>query len=309
MTEPKKRSNLIVVVLVLVVLAVFFGWLGYQPGTLLNEYARGLALTLFGVALVVFLSERLSRRRESHLLAYLEEQRRTQEEAQLVREEALLKNQLIREISSGEPGLAARAIQDLDARGWLTDGTLTNSQLAGANLQGARLGWINLSRAFLNRVNLQEADLSYSNLSAASLADARLSRANLDLANLTEGNFQGADMSLCSMNETDLTGANLSGADLSWANLNQAILDKADLTEANLSGANLEDARLHGASLSGAFLYGTRVSLESLSTARSLANATMPDGTRYEEWARAQAGEKTAEEQPELPADHSTEKE
>ncbi|MBP9502404.1 MAG: hypothetical protein KBF17_09605, partial [Candidatus Promineofilum sp.] len=55
--------------------------------------------------------------------------------------------------------------------------------------------------------------------------------------------------------------------------------------------ANLDDARLVGADLSGAFLYGTRVSLKSLSTAKSLANATMPDGTKYEDWIRNQSNE------------------
>ncbi len=58
-----------------------------------------------------------------------------------------------------------------------------------------------------------------------------------------------------------------------------------------MSGANLESSRLHGANLSGAFLFGARVSLKSLSTAKSLANATMPDGVKYEDWIRRQSGE------------------
>ncbi|HRA21029.1 MAG TPA: pentapeptide repeat-containing protein, partial [Anaerolineae bacterium] len=150
----------------------FLGWLGYQPGTLLNEYARGLSLTLFGVALVVWLTDSLGQRREAQLLAYLEEQRKAQEDAQLARESQLAKTQLIREVASGDPVLAERAIRELDGKGWLTDGTLSNTQLMRANLAGAKLGWVNLSGAFLNNINLQDADISYGNFSSAGMSDA-----------------------------------------------------------------------------------------------------------------------------------------
>jgi uncharacterized protein YjbI with pentapeptide repeats len=103
-----------------------------------------------------------------------------------------------------------------------------------------------------------------------------LERANLVEANLSYGNLERAV---------------LTGANLGWANLSRVNLEKANLAEANLSGANLDDARLHGANLSGAFLLGARVSLKALSTARTLANATMPDGVKYEDWVRRQSGE------------------
>lgn len=341
MSNKSKGLSIQAIAIILLLLAVFFGWLGYQPGTLLNEYARGLGLTLFGVALIVGLSDRLAIRRERQLLAYLEEQRRTQEDTQLAREQQLLKTQLVREVASGDAGLASRAIKELDAQGWLTDGTLANAHLAGANLRSAQLAWINLSGAFLSRIDLQDADLSYANFGATNLSDAVLSRANLERASLTEADLRGADLSLCSMNETDLTGAvlegavlsgatmveanlskiqgervalngvnleratmvesnlsfanleraTLTGANLGWANLNKVNLEKANLSEANLSGASLDDARLNGANMAGAFLFGTRVSLKALSTAKTLANATMPDGTKYEEWIRRQSGE------------------
>ena len=339
-TKPKGLS-IQAIVIVLLLLAVFFGWLGYQPGMLINEYARGLGLTLLGVALVVVLSDRLATRREQQLLSYLEDQRRAQEDTQMAREQQLLKTQLVREVASGDAGLASRAIKELDAQGWLTDGTLSNAHLAGANLRGAHLGWINLSGAFLSRIDLQDADLSYANFGSSNLSDALLSRANLERASLTEADLRGADLSLCNMNEADLTGAvlegatlsgaslveanltkvvaervalngvnleranlvesnlsygnleraTLTGANLGWANLSRANLEKANLAEANLSGANLDDARLHGANLTGAFLLGARVSLKALSTARSLVNATMPDGVKYEDWVRRQSGD------------------
>jgi uncharacterized protein YjbI with pentapeptide repeats len=341
MTSKRTGLTIQALVIVLLLLAAFFGWLGYQPGMLVNEYARGLGLTLLGVALVLFLSDSLSRRRDRELLTYLEEQRKVQEEAQLAREIQLLKAQLTREVASGQAGLASRAILELDSRGWLTDGTLSNSHMAGADLRGARLGWANFSGAFMSRVNLQDAELGYANFTGANLSEATLARANLDLAKLTEAELRGADLSLCSLNEADLSGAvleratlsgailveanltkirgerlalnganleradltesvlpyanleraNLSGANLSWANLSKAVLEKADLSESNLSGANLDDARLHGADLTGAFLYGARVSLKALSTAKALTNATMPDGTKYEDWVHSQSGQ------------------
>ena len=116
MSTKPKGLNITAIAIILLVLAVFFGWLGYQPGTLLNEYSRGLGLTLLGVALVVVLSDRLAARREGQLLAYLEEQRRAQEDTQMAREQQLLKTQLVREVASGDPGLAARAIKELDAQ-------------------------------------------------------------------------------------------------------------------------------------------------------------------------------------------------
>lgn len=341
MADNQKSSNYLIIAAILILLALFFGWLGYQPGTLLNEYARGMGLTLFGVALVVAITELLGRRRNQQLITYLETQAEVREADWLERETQALQTQLIREVSSGDPGLTARAIRELDGRGWLTDGTLANTHLASAQLQGANLGWINLNGAYLHQVNLQDADASYANFSAADLTDANLARANLDLANMIEANLQDADLSLCSMKETDMTGATvdramfsgatmieailskaqgehvalnganleranlaesnlayanmeraiLTGANLSWTNLSKANLEKANLSEANLSGANLDDVRLVGADLSGAFLFGTRVSLKSLSTAKSLVNATMPDGTKYEDWIRNQSGE------------------
>ena len=360
MVGNQKSSGYLIIVLVFLVLALFFGWLGYQPGTLLNEYARGVGLVLFGVALVVAITEVLGRRRNQQLIAYLENQTKVQEDAQLKHNMEALRTQLIREISSGDPGLTAKALRELDAQGWITDGTLANTDLSHAHLQGANLGWANFSGAHLHQIDLQGADVSYANFSAADLTGAKMARADLDLANMTESNVRDADMNLCSMNETDLTGATmdrailsgatmveailnkaqgenvalngvnleranliesnlpyvnmeraiLTGANLGWANLSKANLEKANLSEANLSGANLDEARLAGADFSGAFLFGTRLSLKQLSTVKSLANATMPDGTKYEDWVRSQGNENSPAEyfaSPESPPTSTSE--
>ena len=72
-----------------------------------------------------------------------------------------------------------------------------------------------------------------------------------------------------------LLGASLGGADLRGADLRGADLALADLRGADLTGANLRGAFLLGADLGEA-----RVTNEQLNDARSLAGATLPDGTR-----------------------------
>jgi len=74
----------------------------------------------------------------------------------------------------------------------------------------------------------------------------------------------------------DLSYLDLRGANLRGANLHEAILIRADLRE-----VNLREATLLGADLSGARLAGANVTLDQLSSARSLEGATLPDGTVY----------------------------
>jgi hypothetical protein len=75
----------------------------------------------------------------------------------------------------------------------------------------------------------------------------------------------------------DLSGADLSGVDLSGANLSAAKLSQTNLFSADLSGANLSGA------------LGT--SNEELERkARSLKDATMPDGQKYEDWLKSKGG-------------------
>jgi Pentapeptide repeats (8 copies) len=69
-----------------------------------------------------------------------------------------------------------------------------------------------------------------------------------------------------------LFAANLSGADLSNVDLSGADLSGADLTDVDLSNADLTAAK---------------VTQKELDQAKSLANATMPNGQKYEEWLKS----------------------
>ena len=146
------------------------------------------------------------------LLGMIVDRRRQQEARQEAQDE--LKKRLIREMRSKDNATALNAVEEMQAHGWLEDGSLQGAFLVGADLHGA----------FLAGADLSGADLSSANLKGASLAVANLQEAGLEYTNL---------------HRTNLGYANLCGADLGFANLHGA-----DLSFASLRGANLEHATL-----------------------------------------------------------------
>ena len=102
----------------------------------------------------------------------------------------------------------------------------------------------------------------------------------LDGANLEGANLGGARLISTDREEP----ISLKGAVLAGANLEGAVLEKADLGGADLRNANLRAAVLKGADLSHADLsHATGVTVDELEQqARSLAGATMPDGTIHD---------------------------
>jgi uncharacterized protein YjbI with pentapeptide repeats len=99
--------------------------------------------------------------------------------------------------------------------------------------------------------------------------------------------LNGADLSAVNWGQAylykaKLSGANLSSADLSGANLSSADLSYAYLYKANFSRAKLINATLNDAVLNGADFSGAIITEEQLKQAKSLAGATMPDGSIHE---------------------------
>lgn len=160
------------------------------------------------------------------------------------RAEKNLLQQLIREMGSKNNAFATKAAKELRAYGWLTDGSIQGVDLEAADLSKSDLGHANLSGAALIATNLNGAYLA-----SAILIGATIKGANLEDANLSD--------------------ADLSDADLRWS----------DLSNVDLKGAKLDLANLEGVALDGA-----KVTLEQLRSAKSLEQAIMPDGRRYEEW-------------------------
>jgi len=94
--------------------------------------------------------------------------------------QAALKQRLIREMRSKDNATALNAVEELDARGWLKDGSLQGVSLYGANLQGSRtLAFANLEKVKFWHADLRDTDMSYANLQMASLRGANLQGTNL----------------------------------------------------------------------------------------------------------------------------------
>jgi uncharacterized protein YjbI with pentapeptide repeats len=185
--------------------------------------------------------------------------------------------------------------------------------LRGTDLRGA-----DLSDAALMEADLRETDLSHANLSHANLTGADLSgdvnwnepgppRAYLgEDVNLSYADLLGADLSGADLEDAELIGADLREATLIEANLTSASLDDAKLSDAFPQEANLSYAHLVGANLTGADLRAlpgwenvegpnlanadltdAHVTEEQLAAAKSLKEATMPNGQKYEEWLKS----------------------
>jgi uncharacterized protein YjbI with pentapeptide repeats len=151
-------------------------------------------------------------------------------------------------------------------------GFLIDSGLAESSEASPRL----LRGIALPHAKLSGATLHFADLSDAILVKADLSNASLTLADLSDAGLRGADLSGADLNTADLSDAILNHADLS-----DAILDVANLSGAHLFNADLSDANLWRANLSGA----QGITNEQIDAqARSLEDATMPDGQKYEDW-------------------------
>jgi uncharacterized protein YjbI with pentapeptide repeats len=134
----------------------------------------------------------------------------------------------IRKLRSADHKTVLQAVEDLRARGWLSDGSL--------------------QRISLQHVHLEDADLCEANLEDTNLSKASLRRANLSMANLA-----GSDLSWADLRDADLSQADLQGADLVKANLEGV----RNLSDGQLASA----ARLRGAILPDGTVYDGRFNL------------------------------------------------
>jgi len=153
-----------------------------------------------------------------------------------------------------------------------------------SQLDGRRKGFL---LRFLYESGLISVSTRIITLGGAILGEATASETVLSRADLT-----GAELSRVFLSEAYLTRVHLIGADLHGSHLSKANLVSADLRGANLTGANLKGAQLSGADLRGAELNGAdlseanlriaKVTPEQLANVKSLAGATMPDGTKHD---------------------------
>jgi uncharacterized protein YjbI with pentapeptide repeats len=101
---------------------------------------------------------------------------------------------VVNKLRSSEHHIVLHAVDELRARGRLSDNTLSWVCLRYANMQGANLSAANLKNADFHKANLERADLSYANLNGARLTRARLQFVNLDKATLDGASLIGANL-------------------------------------------------------------------------------------------------------------------
>lgn len=144
--------------------------------------------------------------------------------------------ELINKLGSPENRCALEAVDQLRARGWLTDGSLKGIGLCRAELRDADLRKADLGGVDFHQANLQWTDLTFADLRCAKLTRANLQGANLRLANLTRADLFKADLH----GAYNLTPEQLSKVTRLWG----AILPEGNLYDGrfNLPG-DLEHAR------------------------------------------------------------------
>lgn len=138
-----------------------------------DDFLQNFGTEMFGAFLTFFLIEVLVHYRRA-------------DEAQ--------KAVLIPQMSSPDNAFAREAARQLQARGWLEDGSMKGAYLFGANLQGSSLVGANLQAVQLIGANLQGTNLRLANLQDALLVDANLREADLTHADLRRANLLRADL-------------------------------------------------------------------------------------------------------------------
>ncbi|MEW5870760.1 MAG: pentapeptide repeat-containing protein [Chloroflexota bacterium] len=114
---------------------------------------------------------------------------------------------LLSKLRSREPFIVKQAVEELRARGNLSDNTLAWVRLRYANLQGLDLSAANLHNADLERANLERTDLAYANLEGARLIRAKMQGARLDKACLAGANLVGAGLQSAVVSDEQLARA------------------------------------------------------------------------------------------------------
>lgn len=211
---------LLVIVATVIGLALFPNDRGFQG----NLYT-----TILGVLITIFVLDRRAERREA------------------LRAENELKARLIREMGSSVNEVAIRAVEELRAKGWLTDGTAAGTRLQSANLEHANLQDARLQAADLLMANLQSVDLSGAYLREATLVMANLQGAEAGGKEQVPDsilNLSGARLQQARMQSISFIYANLENTDLSFAHLNDAVFGQVNLEGASLKEANMLNVML-----------------------------------------------------------------
>ena len=124
-----------------------------------------------------------------------------------LRSDAERKRVLIKKLGSKNNDIATEALHEIDAEGWLLDGSLRNAFLLSCNLNGSSF----------TGADLQQVSFGFASLRATTWFEADLTGAYLDFADFTgatfamkadiPGRYAEADLTRASMHNANLTGA------------------------------------------------------------------------------------------------------
>lgn len=117
-----------------------------------NDFYANISTELASIAITILVIDALAQRRADEQL----------------------KAQLIRELRSPDNGIALRALRELEAHNWTSDGSLKKAYLLGANLENAFLRDTDLSKAWMRNVNLQGAYMHNAKLTDTTLVGSNL---------------------------------------------------------------------------------------------------------------------------------------
>jgi len=245
---PKRRRQtsvrFVAVILGLIGVAIGVGKeliAGINAVQAISEFFLNIGNDLFGIAVTVLVIDLLNEKNDEYYQ----------------------KEKLIRELASKDNGIVLRAFVDLDARGWLADGTLMNAILIEANLIGINLNNAQFAHVSLEKANMKDASLSKTNLSNANLVDV-----NLQNSFMQEINLEGANLWRCNLSSTILEKVNLKNATLWQANFQGAFINECELINADMRSVNLKDVSIDD--------------IERLKRVSRMCGAIMPDGQRYD---------------------------
>ena len=194
---------------------------GFELKTAIADFYANLGTELFSIVVTVLIIDALNARRE----------------------EKRERHRLIREMGSGDNGIALRAVREIRANGYHVDGSLHYANLMGANLQQAELWSSDLLGASTHNANLAGADLRWADLRRTvfwhtNLRGAHLDEANLRRADLIYANLQGATVTRDQLAMADrLRGAILPNGSC----YDGALKLKGDITDAQRDGIDVND--------------------------------------------------------------------
>lgn len=96
-----------------------------------------------------------------------------------IREEQVIKDQLVRRLQSRYNHTALQAVEELRVLGYLEDGTLRNRNLRGSSWEDANMYMANLEGSDLGNAVLERADFVFANLKDVNVTDEQLVKADV----------------------------------------------------------------------------------------------------------------------------------